>query len=453
MYCYTPPITYEEEVRNMGYKPLRFRKAPTVIFGVTSLLCLGTPLHARTTSAPNKPAQTEDASRRQIDEFNRFLEGHRDIAVELHSKPWLVSNYDYLQSHPELKSYVDEHPGLREAIGQDPVAFMKEDAQRSELAQFSRFLDTHRQIAEDLRKDPSSADNNAYLQSHPDLKAYLEQHDSVKQALHENAPQFLKEEEGFDRSAGGQGRDIDARGGDFDRDRDANNRYHNRDADTRDRDADNRYRDDRDTDARDSNPDRDRDAGGPDRDANRRNVAEFDRFLDSHREIAEQVRKDPSLTNNREFVQNHPALETFLQNNPGVRDDLRRDPSTFMHQETRFDRAENAGNRDPMHDHMAAFGGFLGDHRDIARDLSKDPSKVKNREFVQNRPDLDTYLNAHPDVRNDLMANPKDFVKGAQQMSNGRTNGSGTTGSGSGSGSGTTGTTAGSTGTTPKPKQ
>jgi hypothetical protein len=415
----------------MGYKPLRFRKAPTVIFGVTSLLCLGTPLHARTRPAPNKPAQTEDTSRRQIDEFNRFLEGHRDIAVELHSKPWLVRNYDYLQSHPDLRSYVDEHPGLREAIDQDPVAFMKEDAQRSELAQFSRFLDTHHQIAENLRKDPSSADNDAYLQSHPDLKAYLDQHDSVKQALHENAAQFLKEEEGFNRSAGGQGRDIDARGGDFDRDRDANNRDHDRDADGRDRDADNGYRD--------------RDAGGPDRDANRRDLAEFDRFLDSHREIAEQIRKDPSLANNREFVQNHPALGTFLQNNPGVRDDLRRDPNTFMHQETRFDRAENAGNRDPMHDHMAAFGGFLGDHRDIARDLYKDPSKVKNREFVQNRPDLDTYLNAHPDVRNDLMANPKDFVKGAQQMSNGSTDGSDTTGSGSGSGSGTT---AGSTGTT-----
>jgi hypothetical protein len=500
----------------MGYKPLRFRKAPTVIFGVTSLLCLGAPLQARTTLVPNKPAQTEDASRRQIDEFNRFLEDHRDIAVELHSKPWLVRNDDYLQRHPDLRSYVDEHPGLREAIDQDPVAFMREDAQRSELAQFSRFLDTHRQIAEDLRKDPSSADNYAYRQSHPDLKAYLDQHDSVKQALHENAAQFLKEEEGFDRSAGREGRDIDARGGNFDRDRDANNRDRDRDADARNRDADNRDHDpgadarDRDADNRDHDPgadargrdadnrdrdpgadarnrdadNRDRDPGADarnrdadnrdhdrgtdahDRDANRGDLAEFDRFLDSHREIGEQIRKDPSLANNREFVQNHPALGTFLQNNPGVRDDLRRDPNTFMHQETGFDRAENAGNRDPMHDHMAAFGGFLGDHRDIARDLYKDPSKVKNREFVQNRPDLDTYLTAHPDVRNDLMANPKDFVKGAQQMSNGSTNGSGTTGSGSGSGSGTSAGTTGSktpsgssgpstssTAPTPKPKQ
>ena len=69
------------------------------------------------------------------------------------------------------------------------------------------------------------------------------------------------------------------------------------------------------------------------RDANRRDLADFDRFLDTHREIAEQVRKDPSLLDNREFVQNHPALQDFLQDNPGVRDQLRQDPNAFMRQE------------------------------------------------------------------------------------------------------------------------
>lgn len=103
---------------------------------------------------------------------------------------------------------------------------------------------------------------------------------------------------------------------------------------------------------------------------------------------------------------------------------------------------------------MADFGGFLGDHRDIARDLDRDPTAVKNREFVQNRPDLDTYLNAHPDVRSDLMANPQDFVKGAQQMSNNGSGGSGVSGSGSGS-SGNTGTknpSGGSDTAAPAPK-
>jgi hypothetical protein len=107
-------------------------------------------------------------------------------------------------------------------------------------------------------------------------------------------------------------------------------------------------------------------------------------------------------------------------------------------QEDRINTAENHDNRDAMHDHMADFGGFLGDHRDIARDLDRDPGAVKNREFVENRPDLDTYLHAHPDVRSDLMANPQDFVKGAQRMSNNNGGGSGVSGSGSGSGSAAT---------------
>src|ERR1700722_14525066 len=96
-------------LRNMGHKPLRFRKASTMFLGVTSMLSSGAPLQARITAAPNKPAQTEDASRREIDSFNRFLEGHRDVAVQLHSTPWLVDNYNYLQSHPELKAYLQDH--------------------------------------------------------------------------------------------------------------------------------------------------------------------------------------------------------------------------------------------------------------------------------------------------------------------------------------------------------
>ena len=178
---------------------------------------------------------------------------------------------------------------------------------------------------------------------------------------------------------------------------------------------------------RDSNM-RDRDAGGQDRDAkraivtpvtdrdaDRRDVANFDRFLDGHREIAEQVRKDPSLLDNRDFVQNHPALQTYLQDNPGVRDQLRQDPNAFMRQEDAYDRDSNMRDRDPMHDHMADFGGFLHSHSDIQKDLSRDPSVVKDHEYVQNHAELDAYLNAHPDVRAELMANPQSFVHGAQQ--------------------------------------
>src|SRR5580704_1894041 len=50
-----------------------------------------------------------------------------------------------------------------------------------------------------------------------------------------------------------------------------------------------------------------------DSDITRQELARFDQFLDSHREIAEQVRQNPSLVNNDQFVKGHPALQTFMQ--------------------------------------------------------------------------------------------------------------------------------------------
>jgi hypothetical protein len=294
---------------------------------------------------------------------------------------------------------------------------MQEDAQRSELAQFSHFLDTHREIADQLRGNPTLADNYNFLQSHPELRTYLQDHTAVQQALHDNANTFMKEEDGFSRNSGGRGYNA---GGPRP-----------------------------DPVVNPGGPDRrGPQPGTPDRDQYRRQLADFNRFLDDHREIAEQVRKDPSLADRHDFVQNHPALDTFLRDNPGVRDDLRQDPNAFMHQEDRLNNAENHDYRDARHDHMADFGGFLGDHHEIARDLDRNPDSVKDRQYVQNRPDLDKYLSAHPEVRSDLMDNPHDFVKGAQQMSTNHGAGAGMTGSGSGSGSsaaGTTGTTSGKT--------
>jgi hypothetical protein len=196
--------TCKEEARNMGSIRLRFRNVPTAVLGVTSLLlCLGGPLHARIAAAPNRPAQTEDASRLEIDNFNRFLEGHQEVAVQLHNTPWLVDNPEYLRDHPELKSYLQDHPGVRQSISENPVAFMKEDAQRSELAQFSRFLDAHPDIAEQLRRDPKLADGHNFMQAHPDLRTYLDEHQTVKVALHENTTTFMQEEEGYNRNTGG----------------------------------------------------------------------------------------------------------------------------------------------------------------------------------------------------------------------------------------------------------
>jgi len=104
-----------------------------------------------------------------------------------------------------------------------------------------------------------------------------------------------------------------------------------------------------------------------------------------------------------------------------------------------------------MHDHMMDFGGFLRSHSGIQRDLTRDPAVVKDNGYVQNHPELVSYLNAHPDVRAELMANPQTFVHGAAQFGSGNATGSGAGTGTSGSVTGTTGsgTTGSTTGTSP----
>ena len=161
-----------------------------------------------------------------------------------------------------------------------------------------------------------------------------------------------------------------------------------------------------------------------DRHTTRHELASFDQFLDSHRETAEQLRKDPSLVDNQKFLNDHPVLQSYLKDHPGVRQELRENPNAFMQEEARYDRREDAMNRegggdhDFDHSHSANFGEFLGAHANIAQDLSKDPSLAKSQDYLQDHPELQDYLNSHPEVRQDLQADPQNFLKSAQQFNN-----------------------------------
>ncbi len=151
-------------------------------------------------------------------------------------------------------------------------------------------------------------------------------------------------------------------------------------------------------------PDRDRDRD----DVTRRQLASFDKFLDSHPEVAEQVRKDPSLVNNEEFVEKHPQLQQYLQAHPEIREDLRQNPNAFMRQEDRFDRHEGQGrDRDVTRGELANMDRFMDSHPEIAEQLRKDPSLVDNKKFVQGHPALQQFLADHPGVREEYRGKSK----------------------------------------------
>jgi phage-related protein len=381
----------------MKTNKMQFRKVPALSvlttflwFGFATLACAqSTPAPAQNPVQDNdnkRPSQNRDNSlqRPEVARFNEFLDSHQEIAEQLRKNPSLANNQEFLQSHPALRTYLQDHPEISQQLKENPDAFMREegrfgrdadradrndrDTNRRELANFNQFLDSHRETAERLRKDPSLVNNQQFLKDHTALQSYLQDHPAVRQEIKENPDAFMREEDRFGR----------------------------------------------DTDRADRN----------DRDTSRRELANFSQFLDSHRETAERLRRDPSLVDNQQFLKDHTALQSYLQDHPAVRQEIKESPDAFMQQEARYehhDRDEDMnrdwrGGRDTSNGHFASFGEFLGAHSNIAEQISKDPSLVKNQEYLQNHPELQAYLNSHPAVRHDLMADPQGFVKSAQQF-------------------------------------
>jgi phage-related protein len=321
-----------------------------------------------------------DVTRRQLADFDRFLDSHPELSQQLGKDPTLVNNEEFVENHAALQQFLQQHPELREEFSENPSRFMRqeqrfdrredrnqrgdEDITRGELKNLDVFLDNHPQIAKQLQQNPSLINNEEFLENNPDLQRFLQEAPGVREEIRENPNAFMRQEQRFDN------------------------------------------REDR-------NP-------MNDEDITRRELANMDRFLDSHPQLAQQLKNNPSLINNEEFVENNPDLQQFLQQHPGVREELRENPNAFMHQEQRFDRQEdrasNHGDRDITRGELRNLDDFLDNHPQIAKQLEKNPSLINNEEFLENNPDLQRFLQQAPGVREELRENPNAFMRQEQRF-------------------------------------
>ena len=336
----------------------RYMKHSIALLSLAALFCFVSPAIAQSTQT-----QDHDTTSRELASFDSFMDGHPEIAEQIRKDPSLVRNQEFVANHPDLQRYLQQHPNVREEISENPNSFMRQekrfDAQetRKEMGNLDGFLDTHPEIAEQLRKDPTLVNNKDFVSHHPALQEFLQTHSGVAQELRQNPNAFMGQEQRFDQ------REID-----------------------------------------------------PNRNAMRWQLGNLDQFLDSHPEIAEQLRKDPSLVNNKEFLEKHPALQTYLQQHPGVHEEFSQNPDAFMRREQRFDRQEDGMDHDTTRGQLASADRFFDTHPEIAEQLRKDPSLVNNKEFVKNHPDLQTYLQQHPGVNQELSENPNAFMHQEQRF-------------------------------------
>ena len=412
------------------------------------------------TGPPTIQPRDDDARQRELASFDRYLDGHPEIAEQLRKDPSLINNKEFVERHPELQEYLQQHPRMREEISENPNAFMQQenrfdrredqaqdrdrdrdaqdrdrkfdrdrDGRREQVAVFDRFLDRHPELAEQLRKNPSLVNNQEFVENHPGLQQFLRDNPGIGTEINENPRAFMHEEERLDRNDDRFNRSDDRsdrmndRGERTDRDRQSANG--DRDERTAAGDRDERANTDRDGRATAGDRDRDdrvngksvvgaREGGAADRDATNAQLASTDRFLDSHPEIAEQLQKNPSLIDDKGFVKNHPELREYLKSHPEIRQEIRQNPNEFMRQEARFDQREGLSTHRMDRDDMASFTTFLGGHASLTQALSKNPSLANNKEFQASHPELKEFLKTHPAVQAQLTSNPATVMSSVQ---------------------------------------
>ena len=148
-----------------------------------------------------------------------------------------------------------------------------------------------------------------------------------------------------------------------------------------------------------------------DRDINRTELNNFDRYLDDHPEVSRELRNNPNLINNPNWLAQHPSTQEFLRNHPGVNEELRENPNYFVKREERFER--NGG--DVSRREAANADHYLDQHPEVARELQRDPRLIDNPNYLAKHPSLQAYLHNHPEVKEDWKQHPYAFEKRQRQ--------------------------------------
>jgi phage-related protein len=170
------------------------------------------------------PGRGGDITQRELQVFDNFLDSNPAIDRDLREDPTLAKNPTYLAAHPELRAFLQTHPGVQAEINKSPRFFVRraeafdrsnKDITLAEARSLDAFLDDHPDIESDLRKNPALVRDSSYLASHPAFKDYLNRHPAVAADLRESPRAFMWQESMLDRQRqqqrGAQGRGL-ARG-------------------------------------------------------------------------------------------------------------------------------------------------------------------------------------------------------------------------------------------------
>lgn len=150
-------------------------------------------------------------------------------------------------------------------------------------------------------------------------------------------------------------------------------------------------------------------------DASREELANFDRFLDSHPILERQLGSNPSLVNDPNYVQREPDLQIFLSHHPAVKAQLAKDPQYLAQRMDLADAnpgAHGAPAPNPSLDQEEAgqMREFFGSHGDLRQLLAQNPALINDSTFLGAHADLKIFLDQHPRARYLFAQNPRYFI-------------------------------------------
>ena len=125
--------------------------------------------------------------------------------------------------------------------------------------------------------------------------------------------------------------------------------------------------------------------------AKRRALREFDRFLDHHPLIEENLRLDPLQTFDPAYLGNHVDLREFLRANPNVAEGLKLYPRYFLNR-----ALLRQANAPISFADLAPLKDLFNALPELEQDLNQNPELIRDRTYLAGHPALRDCLAGHP---------------------------------------------------------
>jgi hypothetical protein len=147
---------------------------------------------------------------------------------------------------------------------------------------------------------------------------------------------------------------------------------------------------------------------------------EFNKYLSNHPEMEQQIKNNPSLLNNPQYLASHPELNTFLQDHPGFANAVKTNPGAVLHKDATDTKEAHAdANEAKTANHEAqSYDTFAHQDPAAARAMINNPSLASNSAWLAQHPEAANYVKDHPDVVKAMENNPEAFKNKVERVNN-----------------------------------